>query len=475
MPTTSTFMGLQIPTVGGDSFAWGGYLNSDLVAIDALAVYNLLNVSTTSALPVGNGPTLVKATGNGVGITLTLPDATVAANKGRVYVIVKVDGLAGSPAGVGAILVQGFGSQTISGQTSFSISSQWSSLSVQADGANWIILADGTTSAILATGGVNSVLTGGTSGGLVATELLTSATYALLASAGVTSSVVTNVSGGNVGSYPTNTISGSFVYTPPAAQVVATSQNQTDLTAAYVFFSGLTSTPIAASFATTTFTATPTGYNGGAGFVGHASSTLLFSGGTVTLDGANLTNPVFVFQVGSALNVTTAATTINLINGATAANVVWVVGSAATFDAHNHAWAGTIIAQTGVTLNSISLMTLNGRALVTTGPVIVSNTTTITVPRGGASAPVFSSTPTVTSLTATGAIVAGTTLQTGSFTVASLPAGIEGQIAYATNGRKVGEGPGNGTGVPVYYSADLDGSPPFSGWHVFSTDALVQA
>jgi hypothetical protein len=59
------------------------------------------------------------------------------------------------------------------------------------------------------------------------------------------------------------------------------------------------------------------------------------------------------------------------------------------------------------------------------------------------------------------------TFRTGQFTVAALPSGIEGLQAYATNGRKVGEGPGSGTGVPVYFS---NGS-----WRVFSTDAAVQS
>jgi len=230
-----------------------------------------------------------------------------------------------------------------------------------------------------------SAISGSASGSIVTTELGTAATYAILAAAVVSSATIANVAGGNVGSVPTNTITGTFNYTPPAQQVVAVAQNQTDLTAAFVFFNGLTSTAISASYATHTFTATPTGYNGGPGFVGFASSTLLFTGGTITLDGAGLTNPVFVFQVGSALNVTTAATTIALINGATAANVVWVVGSAATFDAHDHVWAGNILATSAITLNSISLMTLNGRALVTTGPVTISGTVTITASAGSGS------------------------------------------------------------------------------------------
>ena len=53
------------------------------------------------------------------------------------------------------------------------------------------------------------------------------------------------------------------------------------------------------------------------------------------------------------------------------------------------------------------------------------------------------------------------------YTVALLPAGSEGMRAYATNGRKVGEGAGLGTGVPVYFSNGL--------WRVFSTDAQVQS
>ena len=51
------------------------------------------------------------------------------------------------------------------------------------------------------------------------------------------------------------------------------------------------------------------------------------------------------------------------------------------------------------------------------------------------------------------------------YTVALLPAGSEGMIAYATNGRKVGEGAGLGTGVPVYFSN--------THWRVYSTDAIV--
>lgn len=221
----------------------------------------------------------------------------------------------------------------------------------------------------------------------VTTQLASAATLALLAYSGVTSSVTTNVIGGNVTSGAgSSSVTGTINYTAPAAAVTFNSSFQTDLAAAIVFFQGITPfTAIGATYATNTFTATATGYNGAPGFVGFASSTLAFTGGTITLDGAGLTNPVFVFQVGSALNVTTAATTVNCINGATPANVVWVVGTTATFDAHDHVWVGDILAHASITLNSTTLMTLAGRALANTGALTISNTTTITVPAAGAS------------------------------------------------------------------------------------------
>jgi hypothetical protein len=55
-----------------------------------------------------------------------------------------------------------------------------------------------------------------------------------------------------------------------------------------------------------------------------------------------------------------------------------------------------------------------------------------------------------------------------SYTVANLPASPStGAIAYATNGRKVGEGAGTGTGVPCYYSN--------SAWRRYSDDTVVAA
>jgi len=54
-----------------------------------------------------------------------------------------------------------------------------------------------------------------------------------------------------------------------------------------------------------------------------------------------------------------------------------------------------------------------------------------------------------------------------SYTVANLPVGMNGSICYASNGLKVGELPGAGSGVPVYYSGGQ--------WRVWSTDQPVSS
>src|ERR1700676_4001922 len=134
MSTPTVYMGLPNPTVGGDANVWGGFLNTCITGFDTLAVYNVAFVSATGSLAVFNGPALIEATGGVGGITLTLPDATIAANKGRVYNVVKVD------AAAGAVTLHAFGAQTISGTASIVISTQWFGVVVQSDGTNWVVL-----------------------------------------------------------------------------------------------------------------------------------------------------------------------------------------------------------------------------------------------------------------------------------------------------------------------------------------------
>lgn len=81
----------------------------------------------------------------------------------------------------------------------------------------------------------------------------------------------------------------------------------------------------------------------------------------------------------------------------------------------------------------------------------------------------FDADPSLQWLKINGRLRSSLPMKPGQFTVAGLAAlvGQESERAYATNGRKVGEGAGVGTGVPVYFSAGA--------WRVYSTDAPVQA
>lgn len=200
----------------------------------------------------------------------------------------------------------------------------------------------------------------------VTTELGSAANYAVLASAGITNTGSTSITGGVIGSSPTPSITG---FNPPPATVdnADAGAAQTAAVAAYNYYSTLPAGTIISSVASQTFT--PGTYT--------ASSTLLFSGGTVTLNGAG----VYIFQVGSALNVTTAPTTFVLTNGASAADVIFVVGSAATFDANQAtgSFVGTIIAQAGISFVGGAL---NGRAISTGASVTFGAAETITVPSG---------------------------------------------------------------------------------------------
>lgn len=51
------------------------------------------------------------------------------------------------------------------------------------------------------------------------------------------------------------------------------------------------------------------------------------------------------------------------------------------------------------------------------------------------------------------------------YLVANLPTGFEGRLAFATDGRKTGEGAGVGTGAPVYWSG--------AAWRTYPADAAV--
>jgi hypothetical protein len=104
-----------------------------------------------------------------------------------------------------------------------------------------------------------------------------------------------------------------------------------------------------------------------------ASSSLLLSSGSVTLDAQGDPNAVFIFQISSTL-ITASNTSVVLINGAQACNVFWQVGSSATLGTGT-SFVGTIMALATVTANTAA--TIHGRLLASTGAVNL-DTNTIT-------------------------------------------------------------------------------------------------
>lgn len=85
------------------------------------------------------------------------------------------------------------------------------------------------------------------------------------------------------------------------------------------------------------------------------SDAALTSSGTITFDGANLFDPVFVFHTDAAFS-TTAGTQMNLINGATAADVYWIVDAASTVGAGSD-FKGTIISNDAITVGAGAVVT----------------------------------------------------------------------------------------------------------------------
>lgn len=97
--------------------------------------------------------------------------------------------------------------------------------------------------------------------------------------------------------------------------------------------------------------------------------------GTLTLDAQGNSNATFIFKIGGAFT-TGAATTINLVNGATACNVFWKAEGAISMGATT-SMKGTLIANGAISLGAAGI--LEGRMLSIIGAVTV-NTVTASIP-----------------------------------------------------------------------------------------------
>jgi hypothetical protein len=96
--------------------------------------------------------------------------------------------------------------------------------------------------------------------------------------------------------------------------------------------------------------------------------------GTVTLDGQNEPNSVFIFQIPSTLTAEVNSAVV-LTNKANACNIFWQVGSSATLDTAA-AFAGTIMAEASVSVGTGA--SVNGRLMAMNGAVtLLSNAITV--------------------------------------------------------------------------------------------------
>jgi Ice-binding-like len=178
----------------------------------------------------------------------------------------------------------------------------------------------------------------------------TAASFAVLAGTTVTNTGATKITGdlgvspGNaVTGFPPGTVSGAT----HKADAVAL-QAQADLVTAYNDAAGRTPvTAVATELGGTTLKA---------GVYGNDTLGLT---GTLTLDAAGDPSSVFIFKAASTL-ITASNSNVALINGASACNVFWQVGSSATLGTGTK-FIGNILALTSVALQTGA--TLDGRAL----------------------------------------------------------------------------------------------------------------
>src|SRR5208283_1838526 len=147
-------------------------------------------------------------------------------------------------------------------------------------------------------------------------------------------------------------------------------------------YSGLTFTSLSGSSANLSVLgngANASTYNAG----NYSAGTSMDIPTSITLDAQGNPNAVFVFKAGSTITLESGAS-ILLVNGAQAANVVWIVGSSFTSVATS-TMVGNILANTSITLGG---GILTGRALAVgggNGAVTISAATAITVPSGAGS------------------------------------------------------------------------------------------
>jgi len=209
--------------------------------------------------------------------------------------------------------------------------------------------------------------TGASTTGMSPLNLGAATNFAILANTNITSPTVTVING-DIGVSPSGAITGfpvpSTVHGHIYLNTPESAAGEASLLTAY---NDLFALPAGA---------TKTGELGGTtlfpGIYTAPATSMSVSSGNLTLDAQGDTNAVWIFQIGSTLDVSTQ---IILINGAQAANIFWGVGSSATIDG---VMQGNILALTSITMNTSA--SLIGRAQALNAAVTASGGGNATLP-----------------------------------------------------------------------------------------------
>ena len=201
-------------------------------------------------------------------------------------------------------------------------------------------------------------------------ELGSTSSFAILAGSTITNTGTTSISGtagGNIGLYPGSAFGATGVTTTGTAYISdaggVASLAKADLVTAY--------NQTAGTISTATIAADLGGMTLAHGV--YTSQTSINITGTLTLDGQNNPEAMFIFQAGSTLT-TASGSEIKLINGATSDQVFWQVGSSATLGT-NSKFAGHIFAMLSITATTGA--SVQGQLLARNGAVTLDSNTII--------------------------------------------------------------------------------------------------